>query len=64
MAVRVRDDGLAVVAGDTVGFHAFRQTDGCDVGISVSQVICLPVFVQEQDPLVKGGGLDDVDSCV
>ena len=63
-AVRTGDDGLAVVAGDPVGFHAFRQAGGCYFGRAVGQVPGVPVRVLEEEPLAESVGLDDAHALV
>ena len=64
VAVRVGDDGLAVIGCDRVGFHAFRQADRCGAGRVVGQVMDLPFCVQKEEPLVEGLGLENAHARV
>ena len=58
VAVRISDDGLAIIGCDRVSFHAFRQADRCGAVLAIGQVPGLPVRVHEEEPLVEGLGLD------
>ena len=64
MALRVGDNGLAIIGCNRVGFHVCRQVDGCGTGRVVGQVMDPPFRVQEEESLVEGMGLDDAHSRV